>query len=195
MSSPVGECGSELGLAGTKSSTTDSTRSSGTAGTRSEEQIAILRALWTNDSITFDGHWEQIDAAGIVPLPIQRPIPIWIGGYAEKTLKRVAAMGDGWFPWREPDALMEATLERLRAVCGEGGAAVRGDRTGTAVECRDAARRTTGMPSSRDGDGRCATHLCLTTMGNGYHDSRSSTSPHSRARQRSLGFPERNSAA
>lgn len=83
-------------------------------GARSEEQIQLLRELWTHESITFNGKWESIDAAGIEPLPVQRPIPIWIGGYAEETLKRVARLGDGWFPWREPDDEMRDTLARLR---------------------------------------------------------------------------------
>lgn len=83
-------------------------------GARSEEQIRLLRELWTHESITFNGKWESIEAAGIEPLPVQRPIPIWIGGYAEETVKRVARLGDGWFPWREPDAEMRDTLARLR---------------------------------------------------------------------------------
>jgi probable F420-dependent oxidoreductase len=83
-------------------------------GARSEEQIALLRELWTHDSITFNGRWESIDEAGIVPLPVQRPIPIWIGGYVEATLKRVGRIGDGWFPWREPNDVMTGAVERVR---------------------------------------------------------------------------------
>ncbi len=82
-------------------------------GARSEEQMQLLRALWTNQSIIFDGRWDQVTEAGLNPLPIQQPIPIWIGGYAEATLHRVARYGDGWFPWRQPDETMAATLERL----------------------------------------------------------------------------------
>src|SRR6478752_3439105 len=51
-------------------------------GARSEEQIAVLRALWTQPVVTFEGRWHHIDAAGINPLPVQRPIPIWLGGEA-----------------------------------------------------------------------------------------------------------------
>jgi probable F420-dependent oxidoreductase len=90
-------------------------------GIRSEEQIALLRQLWTNDSITFDGKWESVPEAGVLPLPVQRPIPIWIGGYAEETIKRVARIGDGWFPWREPDEEMKATLDRLNHYTVEAG--------------------------------------------------------------------------
>ena len=85
-------------------------------GARSEEQIALMRALWTSPVITFDGRWERIDAAGINPLPVQRPIPIWIGGYAEATLRRVGQLGEGWFPWREPNETMRAAVERIHRV-------------------------------------------------------------------------------
>jgi probable F420-dependent oxidoreductase len=90
-------------------------------GARSEEQIALLRELWTHDAITFNGRWESIDSAGIVPLPIQRPIPIWIGGYVEETLKRVGKIGDGWFPWREPNDIMKGAVERVRVYATEAG--------------------------------------------------------------------------
>ncbi len=83
-------------------------------GARCEEQIAIMRELWTNPSITFDGRWESIHEAGINPLPIQRPIPVWIGGYVEETIKRVGRIGDGWFPRGAPDDEMKAAVERMR---------------------------------------------------------------------------------
>ena len=48
-------------------------------GRRCEEQIAVLRALWTQEVVNFKGQWHQISHAGVNPLPVQRPIPIWIG--------------------------------------------------------------------------------------------------------------------
>src|SRR5689334_14487443 len=59
-------------------------------GRRFEEQIEVMRKLWTEPVITFEGQYHKITAAGINPLPIQRPIPIWIGGSAEAALKRAA---------------------------------------------------------------------------------------------------------
>ncbi|MBV9282443.1 MAG: LLM class F420-dependent oxidoreductase, partial [Chloroflexi bacterium] len=89
-------------------------------GKRSEEQIAVLRALFTRESVTFEGRWHHVDAAGIKPLPVQRPIPIWIGGGSEATLKRVAAMGDGWFPQMGPDKAADM-IRRLRDYAREAG--------------------------------------------------------------------------
>ncbi len=82
-------------------------------GARSEEQIALLRALWANPVVTFHGRWHTIEAAGINPLPPRRAIPLWLGGYAEATLERVARLGDGWITFRAPDDAMRAALERL----------------------------------------------------------------------------------
>jgi probable F420-dependent oxidoreductase len=83
-------------------------------GARSEEQIQVLRALWSAEAISFAGRWHHIDAAGINPLPLRRAIPIWLGGSAEATLKRAGKLGDGWFPQRPPDDEARAMVERLR---------------------------------------------------------------------------------
>ncbi len=90
-------------------------------GRRIEEQIAVLRRLWTEPSVTFQGRWHTIEAAGINPLPVQRPIPIWIGGHADAVLRRVARIGDGWFPQRPPDETSRQEVERLRGYLREAG--------------------------------------------------------------------------
>lgn len=91
-----------------------------TRAARSEEQIVLLRQLFSQESVTFEGRWDQVQAAGINPLPIHRSIPIWIGGSAEATLRRVARLGDGWFPQMPPDkaGLM---IDRLREFAREEG--------------------------------------------------------------------------
>ncbi|MHA1938562.1 MAG: LLM class F420-dependent oxidoreductase [Candidatus Thorarchaeota archaeon] len=65
-------------------------------GERIEEQIALMRELWTNPTITFKGKFHDLKDIGIEPLPVQRPIPIWLGGYADVVLQRTARIGDGW---------------------------------------------------------------------------------------------------
>ena len=67
-------------------------------GQRSEEQVELLRQLWTRELVTFHGRWHTVIDAGINPLPIQRPIPIWFGGTDDRALRRLARLGDGWFP-------------------------------------------------------------------------------------------------
>ncbi len=74
-------------------------------GRRIEEQVSLLRALWTQDVLSFEGKWHHITDAGINPFPVQRPIPIWFGGgRVEASLRRIARLAGGWFPSLSPDA-------------------------------------------------------------------------------------------
>jgi probable F420-dependent oxidoreductase len=71
-------------------------------GKRTDEQIAVLRRLWCEQSVTFDGEYHRITGAGIAPLPVQRPIPIWIGAASAPGYRRAGRTADGWFPLIEP---------------------------------------------------------------------------------------------
>jgi len=86
-----------------------------------EEQVAVLRALWTQRSVTFDGRFHHIRAAGLAPLPLQRPIPIWIGGYAPAALRRVGRVADGWFPMVRPGGGLERALEIIEEGAAQAG--------------------------------------------------------------------------
>ena len=85
-----------------------------TRGRQVEEQIEVLRKLWTQPLVTHQTDDHNIDNAGILPLPVQRPIPIWFGGVANPVLERAARLGDGWMPaGRLPDDEMRGHVERL----------------------------------------------------------------------------------
>ena len=71
-------------------------------GKRSEEQIDLMRKLWAEPTIDYDGRWHKITDAGLNPLPINKSIPIWFGGMAPQVLERVGRIGDGWFPFYNP---------------------------------------------------------------------------------------------
>ena len=90
-------------------------------GRRFDEQIELLRKFWTEPVFDFEGRWHKVTAAGINPLPVQRPIPIWIGGSAPPALKRAALYADGIFPQRPLEGGWEATLEQIRAWMREAG--------------------------------------------------------------------------
>ena len=82
-------------------------------GKRSEEQVELLRALWTNEVVDFQGRWHSIPGAGIKPLPVQRPIPVWFGGgRSDGVLRRIARIGDGWFPQLQADEQGRERMER-----------------------------------------------------------------------------------
>jgi alkanesulfonate monooxygenase SsuD/methylene tetrahydromethanopterin reductase-like flavin-dependent oxidoreductase (luciferase family) len=80
-----------------------------------------MRRLWTEELVDFEGKHHAVKQAGINPLPVQRPIPVWMGGGAEPVLRRIAKVADGWFPQFRPDAQAAATLERLRGYIREAG--------------------------------------------------------------------------
>jgi probable F420-dependent oxidoreductase len=74
----------------------------GTRGKRSSEQVELLRSLWTQQSVTFDGEFDRVTGAGLAPLPVQRPIPVWIGSASTPGYRRAGRIADGWFPMMEP---------------------------------------------------------------------------------------------
>ena len=92
-----------------------------TRGKRIEEQIDVLRQLWTQELITYNGRWHTIPDAGLNPLPVQRPIPIWFGGHADVVLRRVAQMGDGWLPNYRTPVQAESALVALDGYLAEYG--------------------------------------------------------------------------
>ncbi len=92
-----------------------------TRGRRIEEQVYVLRRLWTEPLVTFDGHWHHIPDAGLNPMPVQQPIPIWFGGYADVVLRRIARIGNGWMPGHRAAADAQADLEKLARYIAEAG--------------------------------------------------------------------------
>lgn len=82
-----------------------------TRGARQAEQIEVMRRLWTEELVTFDGRFHSMRSVNIVPPPVQRPIPIWLGGASEAAIKRAARLGDGWMPIMAPGAEAEARMK------------------------------------------------------------------------------------
>jgi probable F420-dependent oxidoreductase len=90
-------------------------------GRRLTEQIGLLRRLWTEKSVTFDGKYDRITGAGLAPLPVQRPIPLWLGAQSAPGYRRVGRLGDGWFPQMGPGAELDAANEAIAAAATEAG--------------------------------------------------------------------------
>jgi probable F420-dependent oxidoreductase len=89
-------------------------------GARLDDQIRFLRRLWTEPSFTEDGQYHKITEAGINPLPLQRPIPIWVGGIAPASMRRAARLGDGWLPVFEAELAEEKVSAFRQAVTAQG---------------------------------------------------------------------------
>jgi probable F420-dependent oxidoreductase len=138
-------------------------------GARLEEQIAVLRALWTQELITFDGRWHKVTAAGLNPLPVQRPIPIWIGSRAEKALQRTARIADGWMPpaFLPGTEQGRAELERFRQYVRDAGR----DPAKVGIEGRVRLDRATPEQcAAQTGQWRAAgvSHVSINTMDAGF---------------------------
>src|SRR5207302_10394316 len=92
-----------------------------TRGRVVEEQIEVLRLLWSQEIVSYKGQFHTITEAGLNPLPVRRSIPIWVGGRADAALRRAARLADGWFPQGRPDEHMHENVERLRGYVREAG--------------------------------------------------------------------------
>ena len=89
-------------------------------GRRQEEQVELMRRLWTEEVVNFEGEFHTVTAAGIAPRPTA-PIEIWFGGQAEPQLRRCARIGDGWFPVTPPTPEAAGQMERIRGYLREAG--------------------------------------------------------------------------
>jgi probable F420-dependent oxidoreductase len=80
-------------------------------GKRLDEQIELMRRLWTEPTMTFDGAHHRVTGVGLAPLPVQRPIPVWIGAFTRPALERAGRLADGWFPPMSPGPELEEARE------------------------------------------------------------------------------------
>lgn len=139
-----------------------------TRGRRIGEQIEVMRRLWTQGTVDFAGKYHTIDRAGIRPLPVQQPIPVWFGGNAiPAVLRRIGRYGDGWFPQIAPD---DAAREALDAIYATAEATGR-KREDIGIEARAEAGRMgpEGYEEFvRAWQGLGATHMGINTMNAGF---------------------------
>lgn len=134
-------------------------------GKRSEEQIEVLRLLWTRRSVTFEGRHHLVTGAGIAPLPVQRPIPVWIGAAATQGYARAGRLADGWFPMHPPGR----ALEEAKAVVDSAARKAGRDPSEVGMEGRVNWRHDHDRAAAqiRDWADHGASHLSVNTMGAG----------------------------
>jgi probable F420-dependent oxidoreductase len=90
-------------------------------GRRVEEQVDLLRRLWTETSVTYQGSFDRVTAAGLAPLPVQRPIPVWFGAQSERAYQRAGRLADGWFPQVRPGPELDAARSVVEQAAAEAG--------------------------------------------------------------------------
>ncbi len=92
-----------------------------TRGRRIEEQVGLLRALWTTRSVTMTGRFDQVSGVGIAPRPVQQPIPIWFGGASTAAFRRAGRVADGWLPMMQPGPHLDRARADVAAGAEEAG--------------------------------------------------------------------------
>jgi len=140
-----------------------------TRGKRIEEQLEVMRLLWTRELVTYEGQWHRVPDAGIKPLPVQPPIPVWMGGESEPVLRRAARLADGWITLQtfRPGPAAQHAVDRLHRLVREAGR----DPAAFGIEGRVALAQVTPEARAKEMAAwramRGITHLCINTMGLG----------------------------
>ena len=138
-------------------------------GKRVEEQLEVMRLLWTRELVTYEGRWHRVPDAGIKPLPVQRPIPVWMGGESEAVLRRAARLADGWITLQtfRPGPASQQIIDRLHGLLREAGR----DPAAFGIEGRVALAKLPPAEWAKELAAwramRGITHLCVNTMGLG----------------------------
>lgn len=143
-----------------------------TRGRRLEEQVEVLRRLWTEEYVTFEGEWHHLDRIGLNPGPVRRPIPIWMGSFkgavVEKVLQRTARLADGWLPQFPADDEFRAVAARFWGAVDAAGR----DRADLGMDCPIVITRDDSPDRwRRERDAFAslgATHLRVMTAGGGF---------------------------
>lgn len=137
-----------------------------TRGRRSGEQVELLRRLWTEQSLTATVDGERVIGAGLAPLPVQRPIPIWFGAQSPAAYRRAGRLGDGWFPQIQPGA----ELDEARAIVEQAARDAGRDPSALGMEGRVSWRRGSDEVAADLERWRevGATHVSINTMKAGF---------------------------
>ena len=136
-----------------------------TRGRRSGEQVELLRRLWTQRSVDATVDTERVVGAGIAPVPVQRPIPVWFGCSSPPAYRRAGRLGDGWFPQVEPGPDLDAARTIVEDAARDAGR----DPAALGMEGRVSWRGDVDATVAAAERWRAAgaTHLTINTMGAG----------------------------
>jgi probable F420-dependent oxidoreductase len=102
-------------------------------GRRTDEAIRVMRLLWTQNEVSFQGEFYKLDRVSIFPKPWQTPPPIWIGGKSEAAMRRTARLGDGWIPSLITPEELRAGVQKVQELAAAAGRQVPEDHFGTLI--------------------------------------------------------------
>jgi probable F420-dependent oxidoreductase len=101
-----------------------------TRGRRTDECLEIIRRLWREESVDFNGAFYKLKGATIAPKPVQSDLPMWIGGSTDAAIRRTARMGTGWQAGGEPPADAGRIIAAIKAAVIEAGRIIDEDHYG-----------------------------------------------------------------
>jgi probable F420-dependent oxidoreductase len=84
-------------------------------GARTNEALQVIRRLWTEEKVTFEGRFNTLHDVSIQPKPRQQPLPIWVSGRKDAAMKRAARYGDGWMPYMYTPEMLQESIDKIRA--------------------------------------------------------------------------------
>jgi alkanesulfonate monooxygenase SsuD/methylene tetrahydromethanopterin reductase-like flavin-dependent oxidoreductase (luciferase family) len=99
-------------------------------GKRTDEGLEILSRLWSEDSVDFAGSYYRLDDASIAPRPVQKPLPLWVGGSAAQAVERTARWGTGWQAGIESPVEVAPVITAIKARTAELGRSIDDDHYG-----------------------------------------------------------------
>jgi len=88
---------------------------------RGREAIELLRAMWTRHPLRFEGRFWKAPPVGVLPHPVQQPIPVWLGGNAPGARRRAGSFADGWLPFGLSPAQLREGWDEVRGAAEAAG--------------------------------------------------------------------------
>ena len=92
-----------------------------TRGRKTDEGLEVIRRLWSEDKVDYDGVHYHLEGASIAPKPVQPDLPMWIGGSSEAAIRRTARIGTGWQAGPETPAQAEKVVAAIKQAAAEAG--------------------------------------------------------------------------
>jgi probable F420-dependent oxidoreductase len=116
-----------------------------TRGRKTDEALEIISRLWNGENLTYEGKHFRLTGASIAPLPVQRELPMWIGGSSDAAVKRTAKYGTGWQAGSETPEAVGKVIAAIRDAVAKAGRSIDEDHYGAAFTYRFGAADDPGV--------------------------------------------------
>jgi probable F420-dependent oxidoreductase len=107
-----------------------------TRGRKTDEGLEVIRRLWSEDKVDFEGVHYHLSGAQCLPKPVQPDLPMWIGGSSEAAIKRTAKHGTGWQAGPETPEQAKVVVAAIREAAAAEGRAIDDDHYGAGIPFR-----------------------------------------------------------